>query len=64
MILLNTQQTITEKMADQGWSHLYVVFTRILCGTNSDIFLAMMFIFKSQLQIASQSPISNPCENH
>ena len=25
---------ITQKMADQRWSDIYVVFTKILCGRN------------------------------
>ena len=26
--------TITQKTADQSWSDIYVVFTKILCGRN------------------------------
>ena len=26
--------TITQKMADQMWSDIYIVFTKILCGRN------------------------------
>ena len=36
-----SQQTITQKMADQGRSDLDVVFTMILCATNFSIWKAI-----------------------
>ena len=32
--LQRCEKTITLKMADQRWSDIYVVFTKILCGHN------------------------------
>ena len=32
-----TQQTITQKMVDQGRSDIHIVFTMILCDTNFSI---------------------------
>ena len=48
------QWLITQKMADQGWSDLHVVFTMTLCGTNFSIWQDMELIFTGYLQIASQ----------
>ena len=39
------QLTITLKMADQGRSNLYVVFTMILCGLNFSVWYVMKLIF-------------------
>ena len=44
----------THKMADQGWSDLYVVFTMVLCGTNFSIWQDMELVFTGYLQVASQ----------
>ena len=50
-VIMQPNQTITLKMADQGWSNLHV-FNMILCGTKFSIWQGMEFIFIGYLQLA------------
>ena len=49
------EKTITLKMADQGWSDIYVVFTKILCGRNFCVWYVTKLKFTGQLQMTSLS---------
>ena len=40
-------------MADQRWSDIYVVFTKILCGRNFCVWYVTELKFTEQLQMAS-----------
>ena len=55
-------------MADQGWSDIYVVFTKILCGRNFCVWYVTELKFTEQLQLASLSLYSqfetNLMSNH
>ena len=42
-------------MANQRWSNIYVVFTKILCGRNFCVLLVTKPKFTGQLQMASLS---------
>ena len=42
-------------MADQRWSDIYVVFTKILCGRNFCVWYGTELKFTEQLQMASLS---------
>ena len=46
---------ITLKMADQRWSDIYVVSTKILCGRNFCVWYVTKLKFTGQLQMASSS---------
>ena len=49
------QWTITLKMADQKWSDIYVVFTKILCGRNFCVWQVTKLKFTGRLQMVSLS---------
>ena len=42
-------------MADQWWSDIYVVFTKILCGRNFCVLYVIKLKFTGKLQMASLS---------
>ena len=42
-------------MADQGWSDIYVVFTKILCCSNFYVWEVTKLKFTGELQMASLS---------
>ena len=49
------QYTITLKMADQRWSDIYVVLTKILCGRNFCVWKATKLKFTGLPQMAALS---------
>ena len=49
------RKLITQKIADQRWSDIYVVFTKILCGRNFCVWYVRKLKFTGQLLMASLS---------
>ena len=55
LLATDVELTITQKMVDQRWSDIYVVFTKILCGRNFCVWYVTKLNFTGQLQMASLS---------
>ena len=60
ILSLVLELTITLKMADQRWSDIYVVFTKILCGHNFRVWVSYKVKIHSTVSNGFIESLSSP----